>query len=95
MVQNKKCCNKGKSKQWAGEAMAFPWVDTKAYKLVKLPLSKEAHIKAMVVGLEATNTILHSSLCIDQMLPLVASLATFRAMLKSNSMVLKDMEQAT
>ena len=52
---------------------------------IKLPLSRDAHLKVMVVGLEAANDILPSSLCTDSMLPLVATLAIFRAILDSPS----------
>ena len=44
---------------------------------------RDAHLKAMVVGLEATNTILPSPLCADPMFPLAATLAIFKAMLDS------------
>ena len=55
------------------------------YMPMKLSLSREAHLKGMAVSLEATNAILPSLLCADPMLPLVATLAIFRAMLDSPS----------
>ena len=57
---------------------------------VKLPLSREAYLKVIAVGLEATNTVLPSTLCADPMLPLVATLAIFTAILDSPSVALKD-----
>ena len=50
---------------------------------MKLPSSGDAYHKAMAVSLEATNAILPSSCYADPMLPLVATLAIFRAMLDS------------
>ena len=44
----------------------------------------------MAVGLEAANAILPSSLCADPMLPLVATLAIFQAMLDSPFVALKE-----
>ena len=52
---------------------------------VKLPPSREDHLKVKVVSLEATNAILPFSLWADPMLPLVATLAIFRATLDSPS----------
>ena len=60
---------------------------------MKLPSLKEAHIKAMAVSLEATNTVLPSSLCADPILPLVATLAIFKATLDSHSIEPKVKEQ--
>ena len=57
---------------------------------MKLPSSREAHLKVMVVGLQAANAILPSPLCADPMLPMVATLAIFRATLKSLLVVPKD-----
>ena len=57
---------------------------------VKLPSSKEAHLQVMAVGLEAANAILPSPLCEDPMLPLVAMLTIFRAMLDSPLVAPKD-----
>ena len=58
--------------------------------LVKVPLSRDAHLQAMAVGLEATNAILPSSLCVDPMLPLVGTLAIFQATLDSPFVAPKD-----
>ena len=69
-------------------ATTFVGVGVQLYTPVKLPLSKEAHLKAIVVGLVVTNSILLSSLCADPMLPLVVTLAIFRAMLDSPSIAL-------
>ena len=44
----------------------------------------------MMVGLETTNAVLPSPLCIDPMLPLAAMLTVFRAMLDSPLVVPKD-----
>ena len=57
---------------------------------VKVPSSRDAHLKAMVVGLEAANAVLPSSLCADPMLPLVGTLTIFQAMLDSPFVVPKD-----
>ena len=62
---------------------------------VKLPLSREAHLKAMAVSLEAANTILPSPLCADSTLPLSSTLTIFKATLDSPSIVPKDKEQVT
>ena len=70
-------------------------VDTKTCRPVKLPLSREAYIKAMVVGLDATNAVQPSPLCVDPMSPMVATLAIFKAILYSNSVIPKDKEQVT
>ena len=60
------------------------------YTPMKLPSSKDAHLQAMMVGLEATNAVLPSPLCIDPMLPLAAMLTVFRATLDSPLVVPKD-----
>ena len=60
------------------------------YTPVKVPSSRDAHLQAMVVGLEATNAHLPSSLCADPMLPLVGTFAIFQAMLDSPFVALKD-----
>ena len=65
--------------------------DAKAYMPVKFPLSGEAHIKA--IDLKAANAFLTSPLCANPILPMVATLAIFKAMLDSNSMVPKDKVQ--
>ena len=62
---------------------------------IKLPLSSEAYIKAMVIGLEVANAGLLSSLCVDPMLIVVATLVIFSATLDSNFIALKDKEQVT
>ena len=62
---------------------------------VKLPLSREAYLKVMAVGLEATNAVLPSTLCSDPMLPLAATLDIFTAMLDSLSVALKDRGQVS
>ena len=60
------------------------------YTPVKLPSTWDAHLQAMVVGLEAANTVLHSSLYADPMLPLVGTLAIFQATLDSPFVAPKD-----
>ena len=60
------------------------------YTPMKVPSSRDAHLQAMVVGLEAANAILPSPLCPNPMLPLVATLAIFKAILYSPFIVLKD-----
>ena len=60
------------------------------YTPIKVPLSRDAHLQAMVVGLEATNAILPSSLCTDPMLPPVGTLTIFKATLESPFVALKD-----
>ena len=60
------------------------------YTPIKVPLSQDAHLKAMVVGLEATNAILPLSLCANPMLPLAGMLAIFQAMLESLFVAPKD-----
>ena len=90
MLKSWKCYGKGKGKMRAGVAAASMGVGVQPYVPMKIPSSKEAHLKAMAVGFEAANAILPSPLCADPMLPLVATLAIFRAMLDSLSVVLKD-----
>ena len=60
---------------------------------LKLLLSREAHLRVIVVGLEAANAFLPYPLCADPILPLVATLAIFKTMLDSPSIVLKDKGQ--
>ena len=60
------------------------------YTPVKVPLSRETHLQAMVVSLEATNAILPLSLCTNPMLPLVGMLAIFQATLDSPFVAPKD-----
>ena len=95
VVQGKRCYKKGKGRKGARGDTALAGADTKSYTPEKLPLFRESHIKAMVVGLEATNAILPSPLCANPILPLVATLAVFKAMLDSNCMVPKEKEQVT
>ena len=71
------------------------WRLAKAYAPMKLPSSKDANINAVVVGLEATNSILPSLSFANPMLPLVATLAILKAMLDSDSIVPKEKEQVT
>ena len=47
----------------------------------------------MLVSLEAANAVVPSTLCEDPMLPLEATLAIFKAILDSPSVVLKDKGQ--
>ena len=73
--------------------MVSAGADAKAYMPVKLVTSRKAHNKVIAVGLEATNAVLSFPLRTDPMLSLVTTLAIFKAMLDSASMVLKDKEQ--
>ena len=57
---------------------------------VKVPLSQDAHLQAMTVGLEAANAVLPSSLYADPMLPLVGMLTIFQTMLDSPFVAAKD-----
>ena len=83
MLKSWKRHGKGKGKRRAGVAAASAGVGIQPYMPMKLPLSKESHLKAMVVSWEATNVVLPSPLCTDPILPLVATLTIFRAMLDS------------
>ena len=60
------------------------------YTPVKVPLSRDTHLQAMAVGLEAANAILPSSLYANPMLPLAGMLAIFQAMLDSPFVAPKD-----
>ena len=60
------------------------------YMPMKVPLSRDAHLKAMVVGLEAANAVLPSPLCANPMLPLAATVTIFKAMLDSPFVASKD-----
>ena len=60
------------------------------YTPVKAPSSRDAHLKAMAVGLEAANAILPMSLCTEPMLPLAGTLAIFQATLDSPFVAPKD-----
>ena len=77
MPKGKKCHGKRQGKNRAGVAAASVGVGIQPYTPMKLPSSRDAHLKAMAVGLEAANAILPSSLCADPMLPLEATLAIF------------------
>ena len=57
---------------------------------MKVPSSRDTHLRAMVVGLEAANAVLLSPLCTNLMLPLVATLTIFKATLDSPFVVPKD-----
>ena len=65
------------------------------YMPVKVPLSRDAHLQAMAVSLEAANAILPSSLCANPMLPLAGMLAIFKATLDSPFVAPKDKVQVT
>ena len=90
VVSAKSCHSKGNGRKAAGLATASAGVGTQAYIPIKLPISREAQIKAMAVGLEVANAILPFPLCADPMLLLVATLDAFKVMLDSKYMVLKD-----
>ena len=90
MAKSWKPYGKGKGKKRAGVAVASAGVGIQPYMPVKLPLSKEAHLQVMAVGLELANDILPSPLCADPTLPLTAMLTIFRAMLDSQLLALKD-----
>ena len=78
--------SKGKAKKKARVAAA----GMQLYTPLKVPLSRDAHLQAMVVSLEAANAILPSSLCANPMLPLVATLTIFKATPDSPFAVPKD-----
>ena len=65
-------------------------VGVSTYTPIKFPLSRDTHLQAMVVGLEAANAVLPLSLCTDPMLPLADTLAIFKATLDSLFVALKD-----
>ena len=58
-------------------------VGVQPYTPMKVPSSRDAHLQVMEVGLEAANAILPSPLCVNPMLPLVATLAIFKITLDS------------
>ena len=60
------------------------------YMPVKVPSSRDTHLQAMAVSLEAANAILPSSLCTNPMLPLAGMLTIFQAMLDSPFVAPKD-----
>ena len=76
-------------------AAASTGEDVEPYTPVKLASSKKTLIKAMVVSLEATNSVMPSPLFADPKLDLDATLAIFKATLDSQSVLLKDKEQVT
>ena len=57
--------NKGKGKKM----LRVTTVGRPKYMPIKVPLSRDAHLQAMAVGLEAANAVLPSSLCANPMLP--------------------------
>ena len=80
----------------AREGLEWPWYlqgQMLRHKPCEASLSWEAHIKVIVVGLEAANAILLSPLCVNPMLSLKATLAIFKATLDSDFMVPKDKVQ--
>ena len=77
---------KGKGKK--SERVAT--VDGPIYTPVKVPSSRDAHLQAMAVGLEAANAVLPLSLCANPMLPLAGTLAILQATLDSPFVVPKD-----
>ena len=90
MSKSWKCHGKGKGKSKAGVAAASAGAGIQLYMPVKLSSSRDAHLQVMAVGLEATNAVLPSPLYADPMLPLVATLIIFRAMLDSLLVVPND-----
>ena len=60
------------------------------YTPMKVPSSRDTHLQAMAVGLEAANAILPSSLCSNLMLPLAGTLTIFQVTLDSQFVALKD-----
>ena len=85
--KSKKRHGKGEENKKAGVAAVSVGPGFQPYIPMKLPLSRDAHLKAMAVSLEVGNAVLPSSLSSDPMLPLAATLAIFRAMLNSLSVV--------
>ena len=74
-----------KGKKRSGVSVVSAGAGIQPYSPMKLPSSRDAHLMAMVVSLEAANAILPSSLYANPMLPLAATLAIFRATLDSPS----------
>ena len=60
------------------------------YMPVEVPSSRDTHLQAMAVGLEAANAVPPSSLCADPMLPLAGMLTIFQATLDSPFVAPKD-----
>ena len=95
MLKARSATARGKARRGL-EWLQHPWRGGfQPYSPVKLPSSREALLKAMVVGLEATNAILPSPLYTDPLLSLVAILAIFKATLDSPSIASKDKVQVT
>ena len=86
-LKDRKHHGKGESKKRAEKAVAPVGAGIQPYTPMKLPSSRDAYLKEIVVSLEATNAILPSPLCADPMLHLAATLAIFGAMLDSPSVV--------
>ena len=86
---------RGKGKKRAEVAAASMGVGVQPYTPMELLSSRDAHLKAMAVSLEAANSVLPSSLCTDPILPLVVTLAIFRATLDSLCIVPYHMVQVT
>ena len=77
---------KGKGKR----RLRVATVGRPTYTPIKVPSSRDAHLKVMAVGLEVANAILPVSLCTDPMLPLAGTLAIFQATLDSSFVAPKD-----
>ena len=86
MSKKKKPHTKGKGKKMLRVAT----VGGPMYTPIKVPLSRDAHLQAMAVGLEAANAIMPSSLCTDPLIPLAGTLAIFQATLDSLFVAPKD-----
>ena len=95
MPKGKKHHGKGKGKKRAGVAAVSTGVGVQPYMPMKFFLPREAHLKAILVILEATNAVLSSLLYANPMLPLVAKLAIFKTTLDSPSVAPKDKAQVT
>ena len=76
-------------------AVAFTRAGGQLYMPIKLLLFRDSHLQVIAVGLEVANAILPSPFCADPMLPLVATLAIFKATLDSPLVVPKDKVQVT
>ena len=57
---------------------------------MKVPSSRDTHLQAMVVSLEAADSVLPSSLCANPMLPLAGTFAIFKASLDSQFVAPKN-----
>ena len=91
--KDKKYHGKGKGKKRAGVAAASTRAGVPPYMPMKLPLFREAYLKAMMVGLDAANNILPFPLCANPKLPLATTVAIFKVTLDSPSIVTKDKVQ--